>query len=167
MNSWKRLLPFLFLNIVISALTTLLVLWIWDQRKADLTPMAVSTGVGAAQPLTSPTVQPLPPLDEPVIKIDNIFGAGNPATEAVRLVGLGNEPLWLTGWKLEDGNGNSFTFPELELVREGAVVEVYSRTGHNTPFELYWNKDKSMWSQGETARLVDTEGNLRAEFSIP
>lgn len=164
MLRWKRYLPFILINILISALTTLAVLWGWDQIQKTRSLPSTSSGLSNPAPAAN---EPMPPTDEPVIKIENVFGAGNNNLEAVRVVRVSREPIWLTGWQLKDENGNLFTFPELGLLQEGAFVEVYSRSGHNTPFELYWNRDKAIWSTGETARVIDRDGNLRAEFKIP
>ncbi len=164
MKKWNRYLPFILLNILISALTTLAVLWGWDQLQST---RSVRSNPSETSNLPSAVSEPLPPTDEPVIKIDNVFGAGNGNLEAVRIMRVSRTPIWLTGWQLKDENGNTFTFPELGLLQEGAFVEVYTRTGHNTPFELYWNLEKAVWSSGETARVVDRDGNLRAEFKIP
>jgi hypothetical protein len=167
MNSWKRLLPFLALNILLSAGTTLLVLWVWDRAESSDLHETTPVNVVITQATTLNTPEPLPPLGEPVIQIENIFGAGDLKTETVRLVRLGTDPIWLTGWKLTDQNGNAFTFPELGLLQEGAFVEVYTRAGHNTPFELYWNQNDAVWSSGETATLIDNKGNVRATYTIP
>jgi len=167
MNSWKKIIPFLILNVLISGLTTLAVLSIWNNSAGWNLTSSAHISQASAIPTIVNTPEPLPSLDDPVIKIESIIGPGNATTEAVRLVRMGTDPLWLTGWKLSNQSGIEFIFPELALLKEGAFVEVYSRSGHNTPFELYWNRVEPVWKSGGTATLVDSAGNIRAEYSIP
>lgn len=167
MKSWKRLLPYILINIFVSALTTLAVLWIWDAIQRNNLPESSPIAIALPEATPASTAAPLPPLDQPVIKIESIIGAGDVQTETVRLVRLGKDPVALTGWKLKNESGEVFTFPELSLLQDGAFVEVYTRTGHNTPFELYMGSSKPVWRTGETATLVDTAGYVRAQFTIP
>lgn len=159
---WKRVLPYLLLNVLVSALTTLLVLWVWDraQSKSAAVPNQQQPVI-ASLPATSP---PLPPLDQPVIEIENVFGAGDVKNEVVRLKRIGEGDLWLNGWKLMDENRNVYTFGSLNFIT--GTLEIYTRTGTDTPTTLYWNQAQSVWSIGETVLLVDSAGNLRAQYTI-
>ena len=172
----KKLLPYLLLNVVVSAVTTLAVLMLWSGRQAPAAPAAAPAPAAAAAALTPSAAAPaqapaapaatLPSADTPVIEIQNIFGAGDVKTEVVRLRRLGSGELQMTGWTLKNDDGLTYTFPELLLYTDGAV-ELYSRPGADSVIELHWNLQQPAWGSGVTASLYDTEGNLRASFKIP
>jgi hypothetical protein len=171
MRTFKRMLPYLIINILVSAATTLGVLYWWDQNRAveplpvvtQMTPIAANPEASPQPPRIIPTP---PPLGEPIIEINNIFGVGDLETEAVRLQRLGEGELWLTGWQLKDGDGNVYIFPELLLNKDGAV-EVNSRAGTDTVIELHWGLNQAAFRSGEEVSLVDPQGNLRSTFIIP
>jgi hypothetical protein len=159
---WKRVLPYLLLNVLVSAFTTLLVLWLWSRSQSS------SAAVPTFQPLVNATlvvtVPPLPPLDQPVIEIENVFGAGDLNNEVVRLKRIGKGDLWLNGWKMMDENRNMYTFGNLNFI--SGTLEVYTRAGINTATAVYWNQEQPVWSIGETVILLDSAGNLRAQYVI-
>jgi hypothetical protein len=173
MKSWKRVIPFLILNIIISAATTLTVLLLWDRTLRPVQPLPVSVaGSGGIPPaLSSPQPQPegeatLPPLEEPVILIETVIGAGDLQNEAVLLKRVGEGELLLTGWKLTNGRGAEYTFPYLLLNKNGAV-RLYSRAGNNTVMELYWGANQAVFRSGDVVSLYDWQGNLRAAYTLP
>jgi hypothetical protein len=179
MKSLKSILPYLLLNIIVSAVTTLAILWWWGRTQPIKTP--ASTPLPAATSATTPaanvpaaavgpsavpaTGQPSA-AGQPVIEIENIFGVGDTNTEVVRLKRLGDTDLTMTGWQLKDEQNHVFTFPELVL-NKGGAVEIYTRSGPNSVIELHWGLDQPVWSTGETARLFDPQGAQQAEFKIP
>lgn len=165
----KRLLPFLILNVVISALTTLLVLTLWDrshqaQLPAISSPAAVQAGVDAnGTPMPQPT---LPPLDQEVIQVETVIGAGDLNNEVVVLTRVGDGDLNLMGWRIVDEEGTSFTFPDLILNKNGSV-RLYSRAGQSSVIELFWGLKEAIWKNGELLTLLDPLGNTRSAFRIP
>lgn len=171
MNFWKRIFPYLIVNIIVSAATTLIVLALWDRVQHPQIPSgtggvpeATLTGnLGAA---TTPQAQPtLPPLDQPVIRIETVIGAGDLSTETVQLQRVGEGELQLAGWWLE-GNNLKYTFPALTLNKNGSV-RLYSRAGQSTVIELFWGLDSAAWKSGDTITLFDSNGDQRASYSIP
>jgi len=173
-NFWRRILPYLVLNVIVSAATTLLVLALWDrsQPQALLFSMGGTPAVASALP-GSPDADPdaqigatLPPLDAPVIEIEAVIGAGDPAAEALVLKRIGEGELLLTGWKISNGRGSEYIFPYLVLNKNGSV-RLYTRGGVNSVIELYWGLAESVWHSGDTATLTDPQGNLRASFTVP
>jgi hypothetical protein len=182
MKDNKRLILYLFINVIVSACTILAILWIWDpaNRPAALQPgsgttvetpvVPVSTGlVNQTQPVAT-AVQPTQIKEFPKdsIKIDKIVGAESAASEVVVITrqGTSEDQLDLTNWKLQDTNGNVFTFPNYILYKDGAV-NVYTKAGVNTVIDLYWNKSESVWQHGETATLIDSLGTIQATYPIP
>ena len=179
MGQGKRLVAYLLLNIIVSAGTTLSILWLWNQ--AHPTPIfpqvqASPTGI-ASLPTNSPgsinqtsqpidTVAPPLPLNQVVISIVNIFGVGDLANEYVLIKSTTDQSLVLTKWSLEDNAGDVYVFPELTL-NKGGAVQVHTTAGVNTVIDLYWGRDASVWKQGVTAVLRDGQGIERANYTIP
>jgi hypothetical protein len=165
----KRYLPFLLLNVLISALTTLLVLNWWDRthRPAVTPPPTVSAQpVEVLPPATEAPTPTLPPVDQEVIRIETVIAAGDLNNEVVELARSGDGDLLLTGWAVEDQNGNRYTFPDLLMSKNGSV-RLYSRAGENTVIELYWNASAAVWASGEQVTLLDPQENVRAIYTIP
>jgi hypothetical protein len=158
----RNWLPFLLVNVAVSAATVLIVLTIWTLVRQNSASSVSYTSTESSQSQQRPT---LPPVDEQVIKIDNVFGAGDLQSEVVRIRMVGDNPLLLQDWTLQDSDGNVFTFPDLTLY--SGVVEVYTRSGNNTVISLYWGLSKPIWQQGELVSVYDSDGNLRSNYQIP
>jgi hypothetical protein len=95
-----------------------------------------------------------------------VIGAGDLTSERVELKVGGGGQVSLYHWQLKDENGNVFTFPQLTL-HAGATLNVYTRAGQNSVTALFWGLAQPIWQSGETATLVDAEGNVQAEYKIP
>lgn len=173
MRSWKRIIPFLILNIIISAATTLTVLLLWDRTLRPVQPLPVSVGSTGGIPPAGNSIQPalpgdatLPPVDEPVILIETVIGAGDLQNEAVLLRRVGEGELPLTGWKISNGRGAEYVFPYL-LLNKGGAVRLYSRAGNNTVMELFWGSKQAVFRSGDLVSLYDWQGSLRATYNVP
>ena len=165
-------LPFLILNIIISALTTLLVLWLWNRtHNAAFFPAGASQEqANTLAALSAATPSPLPPfpaLDHPVLEIENVFGMGDIENEVVIIRRVGDEQeIWLKNWSIRDENGNSYIFESLVLNID-AEVHIYSKAGFDKVSNLYWGLNQAIWQTGETVTIIDSLGNIRATFEIP
>jgi hypothetical protein len=183
MNTWRRVLAFLLLNVVVSASITLLVLYLWENQhpRPALPPdlpeisLQITQTVLASTRVVDPTAiepvllaTPVPTLapGQVIIVIDNIIGSGVLPDEAVLLKNQSPGSLGLTDWKLEDGESNSFTFPILTL-NKGGAVQVHTTAGANTVIDLYWGKDTAVWKSGKQITLLDDQGAVRATYKIP
>jgi Lamin Tail Domain len=175
MRSFKRILPFIILNVIISAATTLAVLYWWDQTQrpvlpdprlfANTTPQVMTTNPPSQT--GSPTSQvTLTAQSQSIIEIQNVFGVGDISNEVVQLKRTGSGDLWLTGWQLKDQSGHTYTFPKLLLNKDGAV-QVYTQAGPDTVIELHWGLTSAVWRTGEMVSLLDPQGVLRASYLIP
>lgn len=197
MKKRPNLLFYLLLNIIVSAATTLGVLWAWDNLwgggpKTSAPPAAVAENTAqpgntvalpgvmlenpapsqtapaaAAQEPPAPTETPLP-ADALLIEISSVVGAGDIQQEFVLLKRVGEGNLRMVGWKLV-GENNTYTFPEQpELtLYKDGAVQVYTRSGTDTVTEVYWNRTEAAWRSGDTLRLLDPQGNERAAYTIP
>lgn len=72
----------------------------------------------------------------------------------------------LTGWKLETGDGDSFTFPPGFVLMSDSTVQVLSgtRAVASTPNDLLWTRTAAAQASG-SAKLVDATGNTVSTFS--
>lgn len=160
MKRWLGYLPYVLLNVAISALTTLGVLYWWQQGHP---PAAVET----AQPTATVTLagQAESTSDAP-IRIENVFGVGDPAQEVVVVRYTGKDPLQLYGWELRQGKQQVYRFPPV-LLLANASLQIYTRQGTDGPLSLYVGSGSPLWKQGEGVELYDDAGTLRAQFQIP
>jgi hypothetical protein len=168
MRSASRSLPFIVLNIIISALVTLTVLFIWDKTHQVQTPSAVKTPSLPQAIISGDCEVVIPPKSEEVLRITNVFGAGNLQEEQVTIQRVGDGELCLKGWKLTTENNGAYEFPpHLRLYTGGASIAVFSRPGSDNALELFWGRTTAAWETGKLTRIYDPSGNLRAEFPVP
>jgi hypothetical protein len=162
----KKILPYLLLNILVSAVTMLSVILIWNATHK--TPVTFGSGNTPSPAIQSTDhYQPtLPPLNVRTIEIQSVLVPGDLANEKVVIKSVSENKLDLTGWSLTDAQDHSFTFPALSIYPGGAVT-IYSRAGVNSAVELFWASDKPLWYTGEVVTLVDSAGNPRTDFTIP
>ena len=178
MQTRKRLLYFVLLNIVVSALTTFIVVSVLNRNftptavSPDLTADTASADIepGGEDPPTGQSADP--ESGDPVVvvigqlEIDTVIGAGDLLSERVLVRHIGDQEVSLVGWQLQDEDGHVFSFPALTMFSGGAVT-VYSQQGTNTVVEMYWGQTEAVWSVGEKAYLVDPNGNVQAVFTVP
>ena len=166
----KSPLPYLLLNIFVSALTTLVVLWLWTRAQEFPLiekPAPLETGF-SYHPTPTQTLQasvPIPPEDQIVVEIQNVFGVGDIENEVVILKRIGEDELWMNDWILKDEGNNVFTFNQLVMNKDGSI-QIYTRAGHDTVTELFWGLEDPIWQTGETATLTDSKGIMRATYTI-
>ncbi|HWQ45783.1 MAG TPA: lamin tail domain-containing protein [Longilinea sp.] len=169
----KRSLPFILLNILVSATTTLLVIFIWDSThtvtpitsSVETTPSAITQISPGSLAACNPSI---PNEGEEPVVIQNILGAGDITREVVELRRTGSETLCLNGWSLRDADNNEYEFPRYyQLYSDGVVFRLYTRSGTDTALELYWGQGYPVWSTGEELSLRDPDGNVQATFTVP
>lgn len=139
-----------------------------------VTPTPTPTKIASATPRPSATatygptatITPTQTGQEPQVIIQTVIGVGVLANEHVVLQRTGNGELSLAGWRLEDGKGNSYIFPQLTLYK-GGQINLNTRSGENTVLELFWGLSSSIWKAGKTVYLYDVQNALRASYTIP
>jgi hypothetical protein len=170
------ILLYLLLNIVVSAATTLGVLTVWDRaRQSQLPPVPtfLPTAPVAASTEVTPdqagTPTPLAALVGPQIEINTIIGATDPKLEYVLLKRMGEGDLNLAGWTLSNEHEAVFTFPDQPalVLYKGGAVQIYTRSGTDTPTEMFWNLSDAAWRPGEWATLKDKTGKVQARYQVP
>jgi hypothetical protein len=148
-----RLVLYVLLNVLVSALVTGTVLYFYD--RANPKPDCASNAI-------IPTLIP-GNVDANILGVN---GAGALGSEVVIIQNSSAEALELTGWTLKDGKGGSYTFPQLTLY-PGGTVRVHSGTGTDTAADLYWRLPAPVWKSGALAALYDTQNIARAFYRIP
>jgi LysM repeat protein len=142
-------------------------------------PNALGSGETILIPLTpTPTAPPptetgvpsfgdlLPSGQDLQLQIVTIVAAGVLGDERVDIRFDSEGRLSLANWRLADGDGNEYVFPELTLFKGGSV-SVYSKAGTNTADALYWGLNEPVWQFEETAILRDPQGNILATYIVP
>jgi hypothetical protein len=161
----RRLLLYLLLNVFVSACVTGAMLFWYDQNyRASLGPLPQAAA--PAQEVDVLPLETIPPGADIPIEIVSVVGAGTLSAEVVVLRYNGDGELGLANWQLKDDNGNSFTFPQLILYKDGAV-QVHSAPGLDTVIDLYMGLRDPIWESGEVASLYDPQDNLRATYRVP
>lgn len=132
------------------------------------------------EPAASPTLPPSEPTSTPNpfpssmptpegqarMEIISAFGVGDLDSERIRLALTGNGELSLSGWQIEDEDGNIFTFPQLILFAGGSI-DLYTKAGQAAARELYWGLNRAVWGPGEWITLRDAQGQVHASYLIP
>lgn len=155
---------------------------------APTTPIPIGTPIPSAprppMPLIVPrsTLRPIPPLSTaietrtpesfegsmPTVVIAEVaFSDGGKIRTIemhVTLVNFG-ETTDLSGWKLEDGHGNTYNFTNF-LFKGHSVIHIHSGKGRDSATDLYWNRDVASQSvlRGRMV-LRDQLGYVVDEFS--
>lgn len=81
--------------------------------------------------------------------------------EWVELTNRNDEPVDLTGYRLEDRSGHGFEFPDGFILEPGASVKVRTGEGEDTATDLHWGRRAAVWTNtGDKATLRDPEGRF-------
>jgi hypothetical protein len=174
MNQAKKLTFYVVLNIVVSAVTILAVLFLWENTRLknilfDMPEQAAEQSISSSSGETSQDISNL------LIKISEVGGIGNLATEYIRLTQPGTatgDTISLQDWRIKDENNNEYSILEqsglasLELHSQGAV-NIYTKEGSSNPIELYLGLSDSIWQPGETVTLIDPQGEIHDTYLIP
>ncbi len=168
MKFLKKTLPFILLNIFVTAATLLTVLYFWQQKNplpnTQPTQPIITPIQGAQAPSQStPTMQI---LEDRLLRIEGVFGAGDIQVEYILLRNPSENAVDLAGWRIISDGGRNFRFPNLTLYPKGAV-SIYTGPGTDTVTELHWNSDSALWTSGDLLKLFDSQGNEHTQFTAP
>ena len=162
----RRLLPYLLLNVVVSACVTSAILFWYHQNYRSVGQPAVQPAPPVSDQNVSVLQATLDPEAEIPVKIMSVIGAGTLSAEWVVVKYTGEDQINLANWELRDEDKNVFVFPQLILHPNGAV-QIHTASGTNTVIDLYWGESEPVWQSGEEAQLFDPSGNVRAKYKVP
>lgn len=160
----RKILPYIILNIIVSAVTVVVVLAIWQKAQQVSLEREFSRSTATLEPVRSQST--LPPLSIDTIEIQTVVGIGDIENERVQLVSVAKEAVDLSGWGISGGKGQVYRFPVVKLY-PGGSINLFSKSGVNTSIELYWNQPTTVWTSGDKVELLDPDGNTRSEYRIP
>ena len=173
MNQAKKLLFYIVINIIVSAVTIIGVLYIWENTRLK---NVLFDGADTPAEVSSPAAENgSEESANLLIEIGEVGGIGNLATEYVRLVRPDSEAgatISLQDWSIRDENNHEFVILEqsglasLDLHGQGAV-NIYTKTGSSNPIELYLGLSDPIWQPGETVTLIDPQGDVHDTYLIP
>jgi hypothetical protein len=162
----RRLLPYLLLNVLVSACVTSAILFWYHQNYRSVSQSAVQPAAPLVNQDVSVAQATLDPKVKIPVEIVSVIGAGTLNAEWVVVTYTGDDQINLANWELRDEDKNVFIFPQLILHPNGAV-QVHTVSGTNTVIDLYWGKSDPIWQSGEEAQLFDPSGNARAKYKVP
>ena len=160
MKTRSRWFYFIILNIIVSATVTFAVLYYYDHYYRSTPQPSQSASI------PSPTSIQQVDLGDVQMEIVSVIGAGVAEIEIAVLQNKGENAVLLTSWILRNGEGTSYTFPQVKMFKDG-IVQVHTGTGVDSAVDLYWGRTQPVWHSGDVASLFDTQGNLRATYVIP
>lgn len=88
--------------------------------------------------------------------------------ESVAVTNSGSADQDMTGWTLENGDGDAYAFPDGFTLTAGGTVRVHTGDGtdSSTDGDLYWRASMFRWdNDADTASLYDGSGNLVRDTS--
>jgi LysM repeat protein len=140
-----------------------------EKYNIDVDELIAVNGFTRSQPLGEGEVLRIPVHASGGVTIDSVVGAGDLDSERVMLKHSGEGELSLVGWRLEDGQGTIYIFPQFPqlILYRGGAVNVYTKAGSNTVVDLFWGLNKPVWESGDTVTLKDPQGNIRATYTVP
>ncbi|MCS6836288.1 MAG: lamin tail domain-containing protein [Anaerolineae bacterium] len=131
-----------------------------------LAPALAGAAEAISEPqLPTPTLTLAPTAANAQIEIVGVERPGDVTAEGIRIRNNGNT-VNVTGWRLSDGQGNTFVFPE-QLIFSNGEVTIYTRAGQKTPIVLFWGLDRAVWEAGDVATLSNPQGVVQASFRVP
>lgn len=115
----------------------------------------------AAETISAPSSEKYSENNE--IAYTNIAITGlNVCDNWVTITNTGSEIVDIGNFRLSDGEEKtSYIFPAGLTIPPEGMITLYSGTGNNSDFELYWGVTEDIWDDtGDTAKLFDNSGKL-------
>ena len=174
MNQAKKLFIYILINIVVSAVTILVMLFLWENTRLKTVLFGIPT-VRADVTVSETSPDVAEGTSSLLIEIGEVGGVGNLATEYIRLsrpAAEGAETISLKDWRIKDEDNHNYAILEqsglasLDLHSSGAV-NIYTKEGESNPIELYLGLKDPIWEPGETVTLIDPLGEVHDTYLIP
>ncbi len=170
MKKWMKFLLYILINILVSGLTVVGVLWLWDNTHSVPCPVIpaaeLSTPLAPISQGQDLSITPTFDYSDIELSIDNVFGVGQYDFERIFIKNTGKNSANLLDWKIQNEKAGDYTFPSM-ILNEGGAVNLLSQTGNNTVIELFWGRTESIWQSGDVVNLVAPDGEIHASYQIP
>ena len=79
--------------------------------------------------------------------------------EWVAITNDSRRPVNLSGWKLSDRDGHTYTFHHYRLGGH-ATVRVHTGYGHDSRSDVFQDRNRSVWDRSDTATLRNDHGRF-------
>ncbi len=146
-------------NVVPPAQATL------NTTQTTATPNTSGTAEATEPTGATPTLTLPPTAQNAQVQIVGVEQAGDVTAEGVRIRNTGNT-INVTGWTINDAQGNTYTFGE-RIIFSNQEVTVYTRPGQNTPTVAFWGLDTAVWGDtGDIITLSDARGATQATLRV-
>lgn len=110
----------------------------------------------------TPTATPTPVSETGirVVEVSAEVTGGDLNEEYVVIKNTGELPVDLSGWRIRDGDGNTYTFGEGPFLEGNESVRLYTGGGEQTDSERYWWRSEEVWDDdGETITIFNDNGD--------
>lgn len=134
-----------------------------------------STPTKTPQPeITTTEAPPSEAVPEPTrggVAITTIYYDGKvirvESDEYIEITNQGDEPVDLTGWKINAGDeGQDFFFPSGFVMQPGQACRIYTNEDHPETCGLSFSNSRAIWNnKGDTGYLYDAQGGVVSEWS--
>jgi hypothetical protein len=186
--SFVKVMSFLLINILVSALTTWVVVRTLVPPLAQAAPPAAApTAIATDTPdnnAATPDAPAIPQAGTPVpaaaqatptllsagttttvnVRISSVIYAGQLSREVVVIVNEGDK-VDMTGWTLVPSRGAPYAFKQV-IMFKNSFVNLHTTTGTDVPNDLYWGLGEPMWQSGDELKLLRTDGSTAATFKV-
>ena len=139
-------------------------------RTPTLTPTITPiqpTSTASPPPTATPTTTLPPTAENARVSIIAVRDAGSVTNELVEIRNNDTAVVDLSGWKLQDADGNEYLFPAERRLFGGGSVTLFSRVGDDTAIALFWDRQQSAYTRGEVITLFDNQGRAQSTFTVP
>lgn len=86
--------------------------------------------------------------------------------EWVDVTNDGSSDLDLTGWTMENEEGETYTFPDGFTLAAGSTVRVHTGSGTDSSSDLYWGSSMFRWdNDADRCTIYDADGDLAQDAS--
>jgi LysM repeat protein len=134
---------------------------------ATSTRTLTSTPTATFTPSNTPTSTLPPTAENAKVQIVRVIDAGSVTGEGVEIRNNDTAVIDLSGWRLQDAQGNTYTFPDQRRLFGGGAITLFSRVGDDTPVVVFWDQETAMFTSGEIIALINREGNAQSTFTVP
>lgn len=172
----KKNLPFILLNIAVSAVTVLAVLFLWDhfqQKRLAQEPVTppeqsqVTQSEATAVPTTKPSTAQKTPVGDVAVSITLVSGLGDLKLEYILIKNDSANKLSLLDWSLRGDGKNDTPIKSDIMLNPGGTLKIFTKEGDNSALAIYLNREQSLWKSGVVVTLLDPEQTERASYTIP
>ncbi len=113
-----------------------------------------------------PSVTPIATASEARLEIVQILSPGDITAEGVVIRNISGDVIDMGGWTLTDRKGATYTFPTFLMV-DGWRVTLFTRSGNNTPYVLFWGRTRALWGEPDQEFTIsDSKGKVQLKYSL-